>query len=80
MPPMKTPRTTNAPLSETMRKGLAYLRETGGFHFYGNHGIAEYTLDALYRRGFIVYQQRMCRISKFERACAVLTDAGRAAC
>ena len=73
---MKT--TNSAALTETMSKGLARIADRG-FFFYGNHGINEGTLDALYRRGLVRFEQRMCRILKFERACAVLTDAGRAA-
>jgi len=49
----------------------------GGW-FYGNHGIYESTLDALYRRGLVRYEKRVCRVSKFERAYAVLTDKGHA--
>ena len=65
-------------LSPAMQDALARLRRYGG-HFYGNHGIAEYTLDALKRRGLIRYEDRMCPTLKFERPYAVLTDAGRAA-
>lgn len=60
-----------APISPAMDEALAMLRRDG-FHFYGNHGIAEHTLDALKRRGLIRYEQRFCRVLKFERACAVL--------
>ena len=50
---------SSAKLSPAMADAFAYLKRRG-FFFYGNHGIAEYTLDALKRRGLIRYEDRMC--------------------
>jgi len=63
-------------LSPTMADALAMLRRDGG-HFYGNHGINEGTLDALYRRGLIRFEKRMCRLLKFERTYAVLVEVSK---
>lgn len=56
-----------APLSPAMLAAIDRMKQTGGGHFYGNHGINEKTLDALIRRGLAVVVDRMDRVQKFER-------------
>lgn len=58
----------NSPkLSPLMVKAIERMKQTGGGHFYGDHGIYESTLDALIRRGLATVVDRMDRVLKFER-------------